>query len=375
MPWSTPTLATVRATNRDYITGRLGVPLIPNDVPRALADANAGNAHLNLQYLDWLALQLLPDTAEQQFLEKWANLYLVNADGSKGRKVATYAAGTVTLVATVSGSVLPAGSFLTALSGSQTLTFQTTAATAINLTPTNVPTRALNAGAAANLAAGSVLSLALSVPGIDVSSATVVALAGGADAETDPELRVRVLFRIQNPPMGGAADDYVGWALACPGVTRAWLSPQELGPGTVTLRFMMDKLRGTANPMTDGFPLAADLAAVKAYVDTKRPVTVLDFFVCAPIPQPVSCTITNLYGNTAAAKAAIGTSVAAAIAQRARPARAVNGQATSAQTIYAAWVSDAILSAPGVKRFDLAMADAVMPNKGSMAVIGSIFYG
>ena len=38
-----------------------------------LADANAGNAHLNLQYLDWQANQLLPDTAQKQFLDKWAN--------------------------------------------------------------------------------------------------------------------------------------------------------------------------------------------------------------------------------------------------------------------------------------------------------------
>ena len=90
--WSTPMLDTVRGNNKAYIEGRLRQPLIPNDYPRVLADANAGNAHLNLQYLDWQANQLLPDTAQQHFLERWGTIYLVNADGSRGRKPATYAA-------------------------------------------------------------------------------------------------------------------------------------------------------------------------------------------------------------------------------------------------------------------------------------------
>ena len=53
-------------------------------------------------------------------------IYLVNADGSRGRKVATYASGTITIVRfNIAGSVLPAGTILTALFGSSTLAFQT----------------------------------------------------------------------------------------------------------------------------------------------------------------------------------------------------------------------------------------------------------
>ena len=65
---------------------------------------------------------------------------------------------------------------------------------------------------------------------------------GGTDAETDDQLRARILHRIQNPPMGGAQADYVTWALAVPGVTRAWAASEQ-GIGTMTVRFLMDDLR------------------------------------------------------------------------------------------------------------------------------------
>ena len=60
---------------------------------------------------------------------------------------------------------------------------------------------------------------------------------------------------------------------------------------------------------------------------------------------------------------------------RAKPAYSLNGVAQDAQTIYEAWVSDAILYASGVESFTLAMGDQVMPDKGSMAVLGTITYG
>ena len=378
--WSTPTLDTVRANNRAYIIGRLNQPLIPNDYPRVLADANAGNAHLNLQYLDWQANQLLPDTAQKRFLDKWANIYLVNADGSRGRKAATYAAGTVTLVATVYGTILPVDSILTSLNAGETLSFQVTAATSIGTAATPVPVRALQAGAASNLEVGTPLSLSVTAPGISAASALAVSLSGGADEESDDELRARLLARIRQPPMGGDADDYVAWALEIAGVTRAWCAPKEMGVGTVTIRIMCDDLRATSDPLTNGFPLQSDLDAVKAFVDTVRPVTVKEFHVCAPIPQPLSFSIANLEPTPGtslqAAQASLAAGVAAMLARRARPAYALNGVLQPAQTISAQAVSAAISAATGVDDFDLTMADAVMANNGCMAVLGpgSIIY-
>ena len=49
--------------------------------------------------------------------------------------------------------------------------------------------------------------------------------------------------------------------------------------------------------------------------------------------------------------------------------------AAPGQTIYAAWVSYAIMSAPGVQSFHLVTTDDyVMPSLGHMAVLGTILY-
>lgn len=373
MPWTTPTLEQVRQLNRNNVTAQLrSGPMIPNSVLRVLADMNAGAAYLTLLYLDWLADQLMPDSAEDVWLDRFGQIWLVNADGSRGRKLATFASGSVTVTG-IATTPLPQGSQFVIQSLSGPILLQTTQAITVGAGPTPVNVVALTAGSAGNLAAGTVIALSIAVGGVD-GSATVVALAGGADRETDDELRARVLERIRQPPMGGDAEDYVHWALQVPGVTRAWCSPLEMGIGTVTLRFMMDDLRSTTNPNTDGFPLPADVAAVQAYIDSVRPVTVLDFFVVAPIPQPVNFTLANLSTDNAAIRAAIAVSVGDMLFAKAAPAFALNGVAQPAQTIYSAWVSDAVLETAGLDYFDLTMSDLAMPNSGSMGVLGSISY-
>jgi uncharacterized phage protein gp47/JayE len=168
------------------------------------------------------------------------------------------------------------------------------------------------------------------------------------------------LARIRNPPQGGDAADYVQWALAVPGVTRAWCAPLEMGIGTVTTRFMMDDVRAD----NGGFPTADDVATVAAYLDTVRPVAVKDFFVVAPIPCPINFTISGLVTDNEATRAAIQASAQAMILEKASPGA----------TIWTAWVSAAILAAAGVNYFELTMDDAVMPNLGAMAVLGDITY-
>src|SRR4029077_19696830 len=117
------------------------------------------------------------------------------------------------------------------------------------------------------------------------NKAVVVRIDGGTDTETDEQLRSRILHRIRNPPMGGAIADYVTWALAVPGVTRAWAAPEQ-GVGTITVRFLMDDLRAD----DDGWPTSNDLQIVDDYIDKMRPVTVKDSYVLAPIKQFIDVT-------------------------------------------------------------------------------------
>ncbi len=360
MPFTVYTLQQARQIARDYVSAKLpGSELAPpNSRVRVLSDSNAALAQLNLLYLSWLAQQLLPDTAESEWLDRHADIWL------GGRKPATFATGIVNLTGT-DGTPVPAGTVL-AIGSVQ---YQTTIEILVGSGPTPAPVTALAPGAAGNAAAGTAVSVITVISNLD-GFGSVVSLTGGTDAETDDALRARVLFRIQEPPMGGSADDYVRWALAIPAVTRAWCSPLEQGIGTVTLRVMMDELRADSG----GLPTADDLAAIQAVIDALRPVTVKDFFVCAPVFEPIDFTIRSLDSDDAATRAAIAASVTAMLADKAAPAHAVNGVAQPAQTIYAAWVSDAILQAAGVNSFDLVMDDHVMPNPGNIAVLGSIVY-
>jgi uncharacterized phage protein gp47/JayE len=362
MPWSTPTLRDVRGLVRDNIRGALpGADAnIPNSVLRVLSDTQGGLCHLVLQYVDWLSLQLLPDTAETEWLDRHGDIWLVNADGTTGRKVATLATGTVAFTG-VAGMVVPQGTQLQASTG---LTYETTAQIMIEADApavTNAPVRALDPGTAGNVAPGTILSVSSLVANV-VTTVTVIDMGGGTDEETDDELRARVLQRIRQPPMGGAKHDYERWVLAVPGVTRAWCGPLEMGMGTVTVRFMMDDLRST----NGGFPTAADVTAVTAYLNTVRPVAVKDYFVVSPIPQRVDVYIMNLVPDSATMRANIEASLQQMLADRAEPG----------QTIFAAWKYYAIMGTPGVESFDLRITtDDVMPSPGHLAVLGDIVYG
>jgi uncharacterized phage protein gp47/JayE len=373
MPWQTPTLQALRALNRDNVTAKLrSGPIIPNSVLRVMSDGNAGLAYLTLLYLNWLALQLMPDTAEKEWLDRFGNIWV------GGRKAANFASGTALLTG-IALTPVAAGTLYTVQVGSKTVAVQTTQAVTLGGAPTLAPIAALTPGQTL-LGAGAVLNLASVVPGLS-GTAAIAAFSDGAPEETDDQLRVRVLDRIREPPMGGDAFDYVEWALAFPGVTRAWCAPQEMGIGTVTVRFMMDD--ANAGPLTidgagrghgGGFPEDSDVANVLAFMSNLRPVSIKDFFVEAPLPAPLNCTIGNLSESDADTQAAINASIAAMLAAKAAPASSLNGVLIPPTTIYSAWVSDAILNTPDVDYFDLTMADFVMPNNGSMAVLGNIIY-
>jgi uncharacterized phage protein gp47/JayE len=361
MPWITPTLRKVREMVRDDITASLyGAAFIGNNVLRVMADAKAGLAHHVLRYIDWLARQLMPDLAETEWLDRHGDIWLVGPGGVVGRKMPTYAAGTVTFTGTVGGIVIPSG---TRLEGNNLVGYETIeeAVTQSDSAPVPVRVRALDAGTAGNAETDGALAVVPAVPNVD-SSVTVVNLTGGTDIENDDDLRMRVLQRIRQPPQGGAAHDYVRWALSVPGCTRAWVAPLEMGIGTVTVRVLFDDLRAD----NDGWPLEEDLAVAEAYIDSVRPVAVKDFWVLAPIKQFIDVHIGNLVPDNNETRAAVEASLQDMLLNFAAPG----------QTIFATWKAQAIMNTAGIISADLlAWADDYMPSKGHMAVLGDIHYG
>ncbi len=110
--------------------------------------------------------------------------------------------------------------------------------------------------------------------------------------------------------MGGTQADYEQWALEVPGVTRAFVT-QEMGRGTVTVRFMMD---GT---YPDGVPKDGDRQAVAAHIETVRPVTA-DVYVVLPVADPLNLRL-RITPDTAAIRLAAEANLWAAVRRDAVP--------------------------------------------------------
>ena len=257
MPFPIPDLTATRRTNRDNLAAfLLGADAsVPNNALRVLSDQNAGGAYLNLLYLQWCARNFLPDQAERKWLRRWALILF------GGWKAATFALGTISVTGP-QGALLPGGSIFATSDGVQ---YQAgNADTYLSGASTAVAVTCLTAGAMGNRDGGAPLTLTVAA-NVD-AQATVVALDGGADEEGDEDLRTRVLLRLRTPPMGGDATDYLQWTLAVPGVTRAFPAPREMGPGTMTVRFLCDQARAAnacwiSEAVSDALPdLTFDLA-------------------------------------------------------------------------------------------------------------------
>jgi uncharacterized phage protein gp47/JayE len=303
-----------------------------------------GVAHGLYGFIDWLSNQLLYDTAEAEYLERWCSIWGI------ARKAAAAATGSVSFVVQA-GAVIPSGTLLQALDGVQ---YQTTAdATVVALTAT-APVVAVLPAATSNRTAGQSLSLVSPVVGVQ-STATAGDLVGGADVETDDALRDRLLARIQQPPQGGTAADYVTWALEVSGVTRAWVYPAELGLGTVTVRFVRD------NDATL-IPDAGEIAAVQDYLDARRPVTA-QLTVVAPAAVPLNFSISGLTPATTAVQAAVQAELQDLLLR----------EATPTGTILLSHIRAAISAATGESDYVLVSPAANVTNTtGNISTMGSI---
>ena len=358
MTWSTPPLPELRVFVRDRVRGAADAAtlLLPKSVTRVLSDAVAGLAHMHFRYQAWLARQIIPLTAEGAFLQRWLDLWL-----EVPRIAAASAAGTITVTG-ASGSSVPTNAKL-AVVGSNGLEVIVATGGTIGVSGTlDLPAAIVSTGTAGNLEAGAGLSFVTVPAGVD--AAAVVAapgFAGGAEVEGDEPARGRMIARIQEPPHGGNANDYVQWAKeASANVTRAWSYGQENGIGTETVRFMMDDLRAA----DDGIPTTADIDLVAAYIDTVRPVTVRDLYVLAPTKEVVDVTIDGLASDTPEVRAAIEANLAKAFRVKASPGK----------TFYAAWISEAVSQAVGEASHTITGLADVTCSTGEIAVLGAVSY-
>ena len=96
----------------------------------------------------------------------------------------------------------------------------------------DAPIRALVPGAAGNVSAGTIVSMAVAPMGISACS-NPLPCAGGADGEGDAALRERVLESFKRLPNGANAAFYQQGALSFDQVAAAAVVPRPRGVGSV----------------------------------------------------------------------------------------------------------------------------------------------
>lgn len=284
MPFSVPSLEQMRKLARDSIVNAVaaGRPIVRRSIEDAIGNAVGEVQYLHLERLRLMWAQLWPDTATGRWLDRHAAMW------GLARKDAGPGSGKIRVTGTAS-STLPLGWELTSATG---YTYATNAELTLGLTGEGfVTVTATTGGKATNLPAGAELTLASAVAGIDDVVTVVVGekgedgIVGGADVEGDEDLRVRILSRIRNPPVGGSVADYINWALEVSGITRAWAYPGVNGPGTVLVLVVDDN----GSPIAPG---PAKLDEVKAYLQTVAPATdVPGITVAAPTLFPIDHTM------------------------------------------------------------------------------------
>lgn len=348
MSFNRPTLPDIISRiETDYVS-RLGVkePARAAFV-RAQSRAFAGAVHGLYGYLEFISQQALPDTAVDEYLERWCSIFGIF------RIPATFASGNVTITG-ITGNIVPAGTIVQ--TGDQ-IQYETTADVTLAGGTATATVTCLDAGAVGNQVSGAALSFLSPVAGIN-SGATVATggITGGSDQESQESLRQRLIARIQTPPQGGNAADYEKWAQeADPSVTRVWVTPLEMGAGTVTVRFVTDDAPGGPIPTT---PV---VDAVDAYIQTVRPVTA-NVFVVAPVLNEADFSI-QLSPNTQAVRDAVTAELKDLFFRDGKPGGTILISRVREAISIAAGESDHVLVSPTVN---------IVSPAGQLPVVGDI---
>ena len=374
MPYQRPTLSALITQSEADVIASAG-NLLPIDVLTLLAVDHAGLANLHFGHIDRVSWECTPWSAIYQ-IEAWAAL----------RGVTRVPASTASLTAVFSGTngvLVSAGLAVTRQDG--TAYTVTTGATTSAGTAT-VTIAATAAGAAGNCVVGTPLTLGSAPLGINAAGVAGSSVTVGADAETDDALRTRMLAVYAAPPQGGSLADYVEWAEAVPGVTRAWVTTEGMGAGTVVVYTMFDTTEsafggfpqgtnGVATSESRGTAATGDQLAVANATYPLRPVTAL-VYSFAPVAYPVAFQILDVLPFTTAMQTSI-TAALVAVFQRSAAPGGTNWPVTTPGTangkLYMSFFTAALDAVPGLQRYTLVTPNtAITAPSGYLPTLGTI---
>ena len=113
MPFERPTLDTLIERVDTSIKGTLNITtVLRRSFIGVISRAIAGMSHLMLGYMTWIAKQVFPDTAELEYLDRWASIWGVI------RNEATFAQFNIQFTGN-DGGVIPDGTILQREDGTQ----------------------------------------------------------------------------------------------------------------------------------------------------------------------------------------------------------------------------------------------------------------
>lgn len=150
----------------------------------------------------------------------------------------------------------------------------------------------------ANLADSSALKLVSPVVGVDAAFTAASGVSGGADVEADTDASYRLQQRLAAEPMGGSPADYARWALAVPGITRAWGVRNPAGPTSAGVIIMADGNTG------GGLPTLGQRDQVLDYIRDPKRGPPDELFIIIPTPVVINWVI-HLSPDTSAIRTAV----------------------------------------------------------------------
>lgn len=388
VPFARPTLTTLRSQARSDAASLTsnGVLLRFSNLG-ICADILAGLANALFGYLDRIALNATPFTAvDLEIIAGWAALKGLTQKPAQAAALQASFAGQV-------NSVIPAGTQVVRLSDS--FAFATAADATANgsgiVTPTIV---AGETGAAGNTSVGATLVLGTAVSGVTSQGTAGAVVAAGADLEATAAFKARMLLAFAKTAQGGSVSDYEGWAEDVSGVTRAWVVPQGMGPGTVSVFFMMDSaeaahggfpqgVNGVAASETRDTPASGDQLLVANYLYNVANVNAL-IYGCAPAANTVSMTITGLSQASTAVKAAINAALSSVFLTNGSVGGARLDDGSAGGVIDLSDLNSAIEAVSGSSGYVIASMSAsagaaspttnVTSNFGALPVLGTVTY-
>lgn len=342
--------------------------LIAADVELRMPGANARQrGHLLTEIVNvvaGLAHQLsghLADNKNQMFdaTADKENLKLRAAEYAIVPIEASYATGSDVGFSGNSGVVVPKGVVLRGLSGNEYVTLGD-ATLAGDPSIATAAVKALSPGDGGNIAAGAMLTLKESIPGVSQNVTVGLAgISGGADEESIVRLRERLAERKQRPPLGGAAHDYVAWARSAHvDVSKVWVFPHENGLGSVVVRFI-------AGGLSDPIPSASVVAVVRQYIKTVSPVDKRSLTVESPQPLAVPVSLSLTSPDTESVRAAITAELADFFGRK----------AGVGETLFLSQISEAISAAEGEINHVLSSPSTnIEPSTSQLPILGVVTF-